>query len=180
MAFHSTPSRTFRRTFGFGRAAHLATAAGILGVLASAVATATAPGTADAMGLPRPATQAHLTVAYDDGAGHTRTYRVRCDATGDTGDTTDDRAGDACRRLTEIGGPVAPVPAGQACSMIYGGPQTAKVSGVWGGRDVQESYRRTNGCEVARWSRMVPVLPNPGKDLGNPEQSTVAHRNLKG
>lgn len=91
-------------------------------------------------------------MAYDDGAGHRRTYVVVCGQAG---------GGDRCRRLRAIGGPVGPVAGGQACSMIYGGPQTAGVRGTWEGRDVRETYRRTNGCEVARWAQMAPVLPAP-------------------
>ncbi|NUS11478.1 MAG: hypothetical protein HOY69_08760, partial [Streptomyces sp.] len=60
-----------------------------------------------------------------------------------------------------LGGPLAPVPTGQMCSMIYGGPQTAHVTGLWHGEPVDETYRRTDGCEVARWNRMVPALPAP-------------------
>jgi hypothetical protein len=45
--------------------------------------------------------------------------------------------------------------------MIYGGPQTAHVTGVWQDRAVQERYSRRNGCEVERWHAMEPVLPGP-------------------
>ncbi|SEG45994.1 Subtilisin inhibitor-like [Actinacidiphila yanglinensis] len=104
-----------------------------------------------------------LDVAYDDGAGHTRSYRLSCGAATRRGAGRAATA-DACAQLDTIGGPAPAVPAGQACSMIYGGPQTARVTGTWQGRTVQESYRRTNGCEVTRWNRMVPALPNPVAD----------------
>lgn len=65
----------------------------------------------------------------------------------------------SCDRLERLGGPVGPVPAGQMCSMIYGGSQTAQVKGVWHGAAVNEKYNRANGCEVARWKEMAPVLP---------------------
>ncbi|MYS19366.1 Subtilisin inhibitor-like [Streptomyces sp. DvalAA-14] len=132
-------------------------------LLGAAVLTAT-PGGAHAIGLPRSASGGKLFISYDDGAGHSRTYRVSCWQR--DGGTTGGRVGapEACRRLREIGGPVGPVAGGQACSMIYGGPQTAEVRGLWDGQTVAESYRRTNGCEVARWARMVPVLPGPDQD----------------
>ncbi|WNI16523.1 hypothetical protein [Actinacidiphila sp. ITFR-21] len=125
--------------------------------LAAALGAGTA-GVGDAVGLPKAGVRAggHLSVAYDDGSGHRLTYSVRC-----TEGWPAEGESEACRRLREIGGPVGPVPEGQACTMIYGGPQTAEVIGTWAGRWVRESYRRTNGCEVARWSRMVPVLPAP-------------------
>jgi hypothetical protein len=115
------------------------------------------------IGYTRPAT--HLTVSYDDGSGRHRAYTLTCGDSRlfgtDSQDDRDSRDANACRRLDEIGGPVTAVPEGQVCSMIYGGPQTAELSGTWQGRPVTESYRRTNGCEVARWNRMVPALPNP-------------------
>jgi hypothetical protein len=92
---------------------------------------------------------------YDDGGGRTASRTLTCGFA-----ATDDER-DACARLDELGGPLAPVPSGQMCSMIYGGPQTAHVTGVWRGEVVDETYRRTDGCEVARWNRMVPALPSP-------------------
>jgi hypothetical protein len=119
-----------------------------------------AAGSAGAVGLPRPGLTGfgdRLTVTYDDGGGRTATRTLNCGiaTAADTGER------DACARLDELGGPLAPVPAGQMCTMIYGGPQTARVTGVWHGEVVDESYRRTDGCEVSRWNRMVPALPSP-------------------
>jgi hypothetical protein len=116
----------------------------------SAAATLAPAPPAAAVGIPR--TFDRLTVAYDDGAGHTRTYRITCGLL---------REDEACAHLEGLGGPLPAVPDGQACSMIYGGPQTARLSGSWDGRPVIETYRRTNGCEVARWRRMEPALPSP-------------------
>ncbi|CAG6395191.1 SSI family serine proteinase inhibitor [Actinacidiphila cocklensis] len=131
---------------------------------ATSVCTLLAAGSAGAVGLPRPGIAAlgdRLTVEYDDGGGRTVTRSLTCGFTM----TADDQ--DACAQLVELGGPLAPVPAGQMCSMIYGGPQTAHVTGVWDGEVVDETYRRTDGCEVARWNRMVPTLPSPvGGDDG--------------
>jgi hypothetical protein len=49
----------------------------------------------------------------------------------------------------------APVPPGQVCTQIYGGPQQARVTGTLGGRRVSARFRRTNGCEIARWNRLA-------------------------
>jgi hypothetical protein len=43
--------------------------------------------------------------------------------------------------------------------MIYGGPQRATVTGSWNGKKVSSTFNRTNGCEIDRWSQMVPLLP---------------------
>jgi hypothetical protein len=54
----------------------------------------------------------------------------------------------------------APVPQGAACTMQYGGPATARVTGTWAGRRVDTTYDRSNGCQIQRWNRMVPLLPD--------------------
>ncbi|MBQ0827835.1 SSI family serine proteinase inhibitor [Streptomyces tagetis] len=54
----------------------------------------------------------------------------------------------------------APVPEGSFCTLQYGGPATAHVTGVWDGRAVDATYDRSNGCEISRWDRMVPLLPD--------------------
>ncbi|MFK0260934.1 SSI family serine proteinase inhibitor [Streptomyces angustmyceticus] len=58
--------------------------------------------------------------------------------------------------------PFAPVPQGVNCTMMYGGPATAHVTGTWAGRPVNADFRRTNGCEISRWSRFEPLLPPTG------------------
>jgi hypothetical protein len=55
--------------------------------------------------------------------------------------------------------PFAPTPEGQPCAMVYGGPATASVEGHWNGRPVHAMFTRVDGCEVARWDRLVPLLP---------------------
>lgn len=131
----------------------------VLGALGLAVAgSVLACGPAVAVGLPWSALAGgadRLSVAYDDGSGQLRTHTLSC------GGAVRAEQFAACRQLDSLGGPLAPVPEGQMCSMIYGGPQTAHVTGVWRGEPVDETYRRTNGCEVARWKRMVPALPEP-------------------
>ncbi|MDJ0342103.1 hypothetical protein QMK19_01775 [Streptomyces sp. H10-C2] len=124
----------------------------------------------------------HLTVTVNDGAGKVTTHDLYCGAEpavpagtaestatspkASAGASTEPSTGEstaaACDRLARLGGPVGPVPPGQMCSMIYGGPQTAQVTGVSQGLTVNERYSRANGCEVARWKEMAPVLPPVG------------------
>ncbi|MER6671997.1 SSI family serine proteinase inhibitor [Streptomyces sp. NPDC000983] len=54
----------------------------------------------------------------------------------------------------------APVPEGSFCTMQYGGPATAYITGTWAGRPVDARFDRGDGCEIARWDRLVPVLPD--------------------
>ena len=54
----------------------------------------------------------------------------------------------------------APVPEDSVCTMQYGGPATAHVTGRWAGRPVDASYDRSDGCQIGRWDRLVPLLPD--------------------
>jgi hypothetical protein len=65
----------------------------------------------------------------------------------------------ACYRLATMRRPFAPVPPGTACSQIYGGPQEARVVGTVRGRAVDAAFRRTDGCEIARWNRFDFLFP---------------------
>jgi hypothetical protein len=61
--------------------------------------------------------------------------------------------------LLRLRDPFAPVPKNVACTEIYGGPQVARVRGVFRGRRVRAGFDRTNGCEIARWNRVAFLFP---------------------
>ncbi|HSL38230.1 MAG TPA: serine protease inhibitor [Arthrobacter sp.] len=44
------------------------------------------------------------------------------------------------------------------CTQQYGGPQVAVVTGWFLGREVSSEFSRTDGCEIARWRTMAPLL----------------------
>ncbi|HEY1157446.1 MAG TPA: serine protease inhibitor [Arthrobacter sp.] len=44
------------------------------------------------------------------------------------------------------------------CTQQYGGPQVAVVTGTFHGRTVHSTFTRTDGCEIARWKAMAPLL----------------------
>lgn len=46
--------------------------------------------------------------------------------------------------------------------MIYGGPQTATVTGVVDGHQVQVSFSQKDGCEIAAWNAAKDVLGSSG------------------
>lgn len=105
----------------------------------------------------------HLTVTVQHaGGGRDGRHELRCHPDGGT----HPRAGEACRaveRNTRWGRDTfAQVPEGELCTMRYGGPATAHVTGTWGGRPVDATYDRSNGCEIARWDRFMPLLPDLG------------------
>ncbi|MBW0104168.1 hypothetical protein I4I78_17235 [Pseudonocardia sp. KRD-291] len=99
-----------------------------------------------------------LQVIVAGSGAHDGTVTLDC-----TDDADDDRA--ACERLDELartGGTAAfePVPADAMCTMQFGGPETAEITGTWGGRPVDASFARSGGCEIARWEALRPVLPD--------------------
>lgn len=52
-----------------------------------------------------------------------------------------------------------PVSPDTVCTMIYGGPQRARVTGLVAGRAVRATFTRSNGCELYRWDALAPLLP---------------------
>ncbi|MFI9170514.1 SSI family serine proteinase inhibitor [Streptomyces lincolnensis] len=106
----------------------------------------------------------HLTVTVRN-AGGGADGRFELDCHPSEGSHPD--AGGACAvmdRSTRWGKDgFAPVPKGSMCTMQYGGPATAHVTGTWAGRPVDARFDRSNGCEIGRWDRLVPLLPQLGR-----------------
>ncbi len=88
-----------------------------------------------------PATE--VTVTVDPGG--TRT--IRCPG--------DDR----CRRLERAD--FAPTPRTVACTEIYGGDATARVTGTVGKKRIDARFSLQNGCEIARWKEFAWLLGDP-------------------
>ncbi|WP_458113153.1 DJ-1/PfpI family protein [Arthrobacter sp. R1-13] len=60
----------------------------------------------------------------------------------------------------------APRRADMICTQQYGGPQVALVTGVLHGRRVSSRFSLTDGCEIARWRAMEPLLGGPASRRG--------------
>jgi hypothetical protein len=67
----------------------------------------------------------------------------------------------ACDHLAALERPFPPLPADVVCSQEYGGPETARVLGRWGGEPVELDLSRVDGCRIAQWNSLVPVVPAP-------------------
>jgi len=67
----------------------------------------------------------------------------------------------ACDHLAGMERPFAPLPEDVVCSQQYGGPETARVVGRWGGEPVELDLSRVDGCRIAQWNSLVPVVPAP-------------------
>ena len=46
----------------------------------------------------------------------------------------------------------------RVCTQIYGGPETARVTGTIDGEKVDRRFTRTNGCEIDDFNRAGELL----------------------
>lgn len=101
-------------------------------------------------------TSLHITV-WPDGMAQPakKVYTLKC---APVGGTLPKRAA-ACTKLMRFQRPFAPTPRGTACTMIYGGPQEAFVTGTFRGNLVRARFSRKDGCELARWNRVGFLFP---------------------
>jgi hypothetical protein len=96
-------------------------------------------------------TSLEITVQPNGASGETRTATVTC-----PGD-------DVCDQLEALDAKAfAPVPSGMMCTQIYGGPETAHVAGTFKGTAIDASFKRSDGCEIARWSRVQFLFARAG------------------
>jgi hypothetical protein len=98
-----------------------------------------------------------VTVGRSD-AVEIETHTLVCD--GEPGDAHPDPEA-ACTHLDGLDDPFAPLPDDVACTEQYGGPQTAHVIGRWAGEPVDLELSRTDGCRIAQWDSLGPLLPPP-------------------
>ena len=70
--------------------------------------------------------------------------------------TTDQQ--EACEEIESLTSAFDPVAPDAACTEIYGGPEQIGLYGTWGGQRVDTTLNRTNGCEIARYEALAPVL----------------------
>lgn len=106
---------------------------------------------------PGPATR--LSIVVDDGSGARTTWQLSCPPP--AGTHPDPEA--ACRALEEHGAQaLPPVPKDRMCTQVYGGAQTAAITGTWQGRPVHSNLSLKNGCEIGRWRLLQGLLPPAG------------------
>jgi hypothetical protein len=66
---------------------------------------------------------------------------------------------DACGAAAGVSSAdLAPTPGDTACTQIYGGPQTASITGTLRGEAVNATFARTDGCAIARWDGVKDLL----------------------
>jgi hypothetical protein len=106
----------------------------------------------------RPATELEIAVWASGRSGDKDEASLRCDPPGGSLPSP----AEACRRLEQMERPFVR-PDGQAvCTEIYGGPAVAEIRGTFEGAQVDTTFARTDGCEIALWDRhqfLFPVQP---------------------
>jgi len=113
-------------------------------------------GCGDSQPAAGPQTSLSITVVADQGAAP-KVLTLTCDPVGGN----HPQAAQACAALDKASATVFdPVPKDQACTTIYGGPQTATVKGMYKGNAVDATFNRTNGCEIARWEKLGTTFFN--------------------
>lgn len=96
-----------------------------------------------------------LVIRMDAGDGNWSKVTLRCRPTGGT----HPKRVRACAALLDAGrGVLAPVPADRMCTQQYGGPERARITGVWRGKPVDARFNRTDGCQIARWNALGAVF----------------------
>ena len=119
----------------------------------------TVPVTPSEQTTPNPTADTELTIVVDNGSGSTLTWRLTCNPAGGT--HPDPEA--ACQALEAHGAAaLPPVPGDKACTQIYGGPETASVTGTWQGQEITSRFARNDGCQISRWKLMEGLLPPGG------------------
>ena len=90
---------------------------------------------------------------------------VTLDIDGEQGDETARTGSVACESQADCPGAESltpadfePVPAETACTEIFGGPETAMITGSLAGEPVESEFSRANGCEIKHFDRFVSLL----------------------
>ena len=98
-----------------------------------------------------------LRVSVSPFPGERVSWTLTCHPTGGT----HPNAARSCTTLDAMPDAFAALPTGVMCSMIYSGPQTARVTGMWDGRPVDTTFARNDGCATARWNHYRALFTDP-------------------
>jgi hypothetical protein len=109
-------------------------------------------------GTAAPATQ--LTVRVDpDGDGPEQPKQARISCEGESRGRGGPCAAAGRLRPADF----EPTPGDVACTELFGGPETATISGTLEREQVQGRFSRQDGCEIARWEKVSALLAEAGR-----------------
>lgn len=101
-------------------------------------------------------------------------YQLSCDD-GDasiSGDDVEVTASDACETLADpvvVDRLVLGAPADRVCAQVFGGPDTASITGVVDGVTVGTVVDRTDACMIEDWDELLGELLPPPRGPGDDE-----------
>ena len=106
----------------------------------------------------------HLTMTVDPGNGDpSRVARLACGTSRNTASGYLRPVGlkRACTKARKRASILTHVPdySHRACDQTFGGTETARVTGRIGTRLVKRRLARRDGCEIAEWDALVPLVP---------------------
>jgi hypothetical protein len=115
-------------------------------------------GSGDEGGGGPPASATQLTVRVDpdgDGPEPAKEEQITC--------AQPPEGGAACAAAADLRpADFEPTPDDMACTQQFGGPETATVTGTLEGGEVDARFSRADGCEIARWDKVAPLLEAVG------------------
>lgn len=122
---------------------------------------------------PVPSQQTSVVMRVQGGETEPQSFEVTC-KDGKAEGTHPNLEG-ACDVLLNADFALFTVDVDKACPEIYGGDNLAIVVGHVKGKGVSTEFSRINGCEIARWDAMVPLLPQANDTITefkapNPEE----------
>jgi hypothetical protein len=103
----------------------------------------------------QPATDLEIVVWPNGRSGQKEKATLRCSPAGGT--LRDPEA--ACRQLDALERPFVRPPGDAVCTEIYGGPAVAEIRGTFEGSQLNATFARTDGCEIALWDRHAFLFP---------------------
>ena len=129
---------------------------GAILIAALAVLAASIAGSSSAS--PTTASSTQLSVSYwpnGTDEGPMKTWTLRCNPAGGTLV----RPGRACLKLAAMRNPFARPSADQMCTQQYGGPDQARITGTYRGRQIWVALSLTDGCQIARFHALSFLVP---------------------
>ena len=121
---------------------------------------APSPSTSASSPAAAPAAATSLSVELmADGEAITDSWALECDGAVPAGESNAPDPAAACAALAEGGTGLFAEPGSDvACTMQYGGPQRATVSGTVNGEAVEAEFAATDGCQISRWEALSGLL----------------------
>jgi hypothetical protein len=110
----------------------------------------------------------NLTVSVKDGEGKEANGTLKCEeGTAEGSGFLESSADEHCRAARGLEQLLTTQPPkDRVCTQVYGGPQTARITGTFGAQDVARSLSRTDGCQIEDWKQADALLAPSGIKAG--------------